>query len=97
MQRFRAFNSATWDDDVIRLEGAINAWLGSDHPHIHMMAQSSLGEHLIVSFVYADNFQMATTAEAAAVAEVFERELDNATVDREGDLVITLPMVELPY
>jgi hypothetical protein len=104
MQRFRAFNSASWGDDLPRMERAINDWLESDHPHIHMMAQANLDSHLIVSFVYADSFQMATTAEAATVAEVFERRLGNARleeeaegIDEDGDLVVTLPLVELPY
>lgn len=101
MQRFRAFSSAGWDDDVARMERAINDWLDSDHPHIHMMAQAEFGGHLVVSFVYADSYQMATAAEAATVAEVFERNLEDtgstegATAD--NDLVVTLPVVELPY
>jgi len=104
MQRFRAFNSATWDDNLSRMERAINDWLESDHPHIHMMAQANLDSHLIVSFVYADSFQMVTTAEAATVAEIYERQLDDGGVEEEAgaegedaDLVVTLPLVELPY
>ena len=102
MQRFRAFSSAGWDDDVARMERAINEWLDGDRPHIHMMAQAEFGGHLVVSFVYADSYQMATAAEAATVAEVFERRLEGdagateeATAD--NDLVVTLPVVELPY
>jgi hypothetical protein len=102
MQRFRAFTSASWDDDLAGMEKAINGWLDSDHPHIHMMAQASLGEHLVVSFVYADNFQMATGREAATVAEVFERQLQDSGFaeeqeEAEVDLGITLPVMELPY
>ncbi|MGO8946805.1 MAG: hypothetical protein ACLQUY_03885 [Ktedonobacterales bacterium] len=100
MQRFRAFSSAGWDDDVGRMEQAINAWLDSEHPHIHMMAQASLSEHLIVSFVYADSFQMETTAAAASVAEMFEREAQDAgweEEDEEAELSVTLPVMELPY
>jgi hypothetical protein len=68
-----------------------------------MMAQASLGEHLIVSFVYADNFQMATASEAATVAaEVYERQLQGADfaeeeVEEEVNLGISLPVMELPY
>ena len=105
MQRFRAFSSATWDDNLSRMERAINDWLESDHPHIHMMAQASLDSHLIISFVYADSYQVATTAEAATVAEIYERRLDNGGFGEEAgeeegedaDLVVTLPLVELPY
>jgi hypothetical protein len=104
MQRFRAFSSATWDDNLARMERAINDWLESDHPHIHMMTQANFQSHLIVSFVYADSYQMATTAEAATVAEIFERQLDNAgrgegseEEDEDADLLVTLPLVELPY
>jgi len=98
MQRFRAFTSASWDDDLGLMERAINGWLESDHPQIHMMAQASLGEHLVVSFVYADNFQMATAREAAAVAEVFERQLhEEEQVEDEVDLGVILPVMELPY
>jgi hypothetical protein len=98
MQRFRAFTSASWNDDLGGMEKAINRWLETDHPQIHMMAQASLGEHLIVSFVYADNFQMATAREAAAVAEVFERQLqEEEEVEDEIDLGVILPIMELPY
>jgi len=99
MQRFRAFSSAGWDDDVTRMERAINDWLDSDHPHIHMMAQAEFGGHLIVSFIFADSYQVATAAEAATVAEVFERRLEDAgdTEEARDDLVVTLPVVELPY
>ena len=105
MQRFRAFSSATWDDNLSRMERAINDWLESDHPHIHMMAQANLDSHLIVSFVYADSFQMASTAEAATVAEIYERQLDDGGLEEnagaegedDADLVVTLPLVELPY
>ena len=103
MQRFRAFSSASWDDDLGRMEQAINEWMESDHPQIHMMAEAPLGEHLIVSFVYADNFQMTTAREAATVAEVFERQLQNGSFEEEEEeeeevnLAITLPVMELPY
>ena len=102
MQRFRAFTSASWDDDLGGMEKAINGWLESDHPQIHMMAQASLGEHLIVSFIYAENFQMTTAKEAAAVAEVFERQLQDTGFveeqeEEEVDLGITLPVMDLPY
>src|SRR5215469_18396623 len=98
MQRFRAFTSASWDDDLGLMERAINGWLESDHPQIHMMAQASLGEHLIVSFVYADNFPMATAREAATVAEVFERQLQTTGLLEvpeadEVDVGITLPVM----
>jgi hypothetical protein len=99
MQRFRAFTSASWDDDLAGMEKAINGWLESDHPQIHMMAQASLGEHLIVSFIYAENFQMTTAKEAAAVADVFERQLQDTgfVEEQEVDLGITLPVMDLPY
>jgi hypothetical protein len=86
------------------MERAINEWLESDHPHIHMMAQANFDSHLVVSFIYADSFQLATTAEAATVAEIFERQLDNPGTEEgaersgeDADLVVTLPLVELPY
>jgi hypothetical protein len=85
------------------MEKAINGWLESDHPQIHMMAQASLGEHLIVSFIYADNYQMATDREAATVAaEVYERQLQDAGFaeeqeEEEVNLGISLPVMELPY
>ena len=105
MQRFRAFTSASWNDDLGDMEKAINGWLETDHPQIHMMAQAPLGEHLIVSFVYADNFQMATAREAATVAaEVYERQLQDADFteeleeeEEEVNLGISLPVMELPY
>ena len=97
MQRFRAFSSAGWDDDIGLMERAINAWLDSEHPHVHMMAQAPLGEHLIVSFIYADSFQTETAAEAASVADMFEREIENSSSHAEADLAVTLPLMDLPY
>ena len=66
MQRFRAFSSAGWDDDIGLMERAINAWLE-------------------------------TAAEAASVADMFEREIENSSGHAEADLAITLPLMDLPY
>jgi hypothetical protein len=98
MQRFKAFSSATWANDLARFEDGINEWIASERPHIHYMAQSPFGEHLVVSFIYAsDHTQEAVAAAEAAVHDVFERTLENADLDPGDVSEVPLPLVELPY
>jgi hypothetical protein len=103
MQRFRAFSSADCNDDLAALERAINEWLETDHPHIHYFAQSAFGEHLIVSFVYAQMpAETAVAAAEAAVQEVYGRTLEDIDLDPTvspsgGHRRLPLPTVELPY
>ena len=98
MQRFKAFSSATWENDLRRFEDGINEWIASERPHIHYMAQSPFGEHLVVSFIYASDLtQEAATAAEAAVPDVFERTLEDADLDPSEVSEVPLPAVELPY
>ncbi|MFI5271617.1 MAG: hypothetical protein ACHQ4H_01120 [Ktedonobacterales bacterium] len=98
MQRFRAFTSAECNDDLAALERAINEWLKTDQPHIHYFSQSSLGAHLIISFVYAEPPAGHALAEAeATVTEVFERTYVGDEPATAGRSHVPLPQVELPY
>lgn len=98
MQRFRAFSSAEYDDDLAALERAINEWLKVDRPQVHYFAQSSFGKHLIVSFVYAEPPEGHALAEAEATAsEEFERTYEATIYEPAGRVQNPLPEVELPY
>jgi len=97
LQKFRLFSSAAYAGDLTRLETQINSWLESGRPHIHHMAQSALGEHLIVSFIYAEPLgEQAQAAASASVPAIFERTLANADLDPSEEVVV-LPEMELPY
>jgi hypothetical protein len=96
MLRFKSFSSATCGDDLIKFEQAVNMWLEASQPHIKHMAQSALGEHLILSFVYDDaHGHVAVAQHAVAIPEVFEEELQDTELDPME--VIPLPPAELPY
>jgi hypothetical protein len=98
MQRFKTFTSADCDDDLARLEQMVNDWLDTEKPHVHYFSSAPFGDHLVVSFVYAARYAEAGVAEeAAAVAEVFERTMGNATPDPAEVKEVLLPEVELPY
>lgn len=95
MQRFKTFSSQSCGDDVARLERMINDWLESAKPRIAHMAQSALGTHLVVSFVYEDPHAHVAVAEReTAVPQVFEHDLQDTDLDPADTL---LPDVELPY
>lgn len=97
MQKFRLFSSAVYAGDLTALETQINSWLESGRPHIHHMAQSALGEHLIVSFIYVEPLgEQAEAAASASVPAIFERTLANADLDPSEEVVV-LPEMELPY
>jgi hypothetical protein len=99
LQKFRLFSSEAYAGDLTRLETQINSWLESGRPHIHHMAQSALGEHLIVSFIYAEPLgeqAQAAASASASVPAIFERTLANADLDPSEEVVV-LPEMELPY
>jgi hypothetical protein len=96
MLRFKSFSSAACHDDLIKLERLINDWLETAQPHIQHIAQSPLGEHLVLSFVFDDAHAHVALAErAVAVPEVFEEELQDTELDPME--VLPLPQAELPY
>ena len=99
MQRVKIFSSAAYDDDLSQLERAIGEWMGAASGQIQFMAQSALGAHLVVTFVYVEAGAEAavTAAGAVEVPEVFERTLDDATLDPERPDDRPLPELELPY
>jgi len=94
--RFKVFSSASCGDDIGKLERMINDWLESAHPAIRHVAQSSLGTHLVVSFVFDDaGAHVAVAERAVAVPEVFEQDLRDAELDPME--IVILPEAELPY
>jgi hypothetical protein len=96
MLRFKSFSSAACGDDVTNLERLVNDWLMVAHPQIQHMAQSSLGEHLVLSFVYDDaHAQVALAEHAVAIPDVFEEQLQDTELDPME--VLPLPLAELPY
>ena len=99
MPRFRAFNSATYGDDLAELERGINRWLETDQPNIYQTAQSAFGVHLVISFVYEvmDAAETGTAAAASSVPDVFERTLEGTELNPEEPDETLLPQAELPY
>lgn len=96
MLRFKSFSSRQCDGDVTRLERLVNGWLEAANPHIQHMAQSSQGEHLVVSFLYDDmHGHVAVAAHEVAIPEVFEQDLQDSELDPAE--TPPLPDVELPY
>src|SRR5579863_8664178 len=74
MLHYKAFSSAACNDDVVALEQLVNAWLASEQPYVHSMAQSSLGEHLVLSFLFEDDDahdSQRATAVAVATPDIF--------------------------
>lgn len=99
MQRVKIFSSAAYDDDLSQLERAIGEWMGAASRQIQFVAQSALGAHLVVTLLYveADMQAVGTAAATAEVPEVFERTLEDATLDPERPDDRPLPELELPY
>jgi hypothetical protein len=95
MQRFKSFSSQSCDDDLARFERMVNDWLESAKPRILHMAQSALGAHLILSFIYEDPHARVAVAEReTAVPHIFEHDLQDTDLDPAD---VPLPDVELPY
>jgi len=96
MLHFKSFSSAACCDDMTKLERLVNDWLTVAQPQIRHMAQSSWGEHLVLSFVYDDaHSQVALAEHAVAIPEVFEEQLQDTKLDPME--VLPLPLAELPY
>lgn len=98
MFRYKGFHSASGGGDVARLELAVNEWMQKFHPRIRMMAQSSSGEHFLLSFVYEDSTDSEQDwARKVAIPEVFEQTLEDTELDPEDVDDTGLPEAELPY
>ena len=98
MPRYKAFSSGTYGDGLMGLERAINDWLRDDQPRIYQTAQSPLGVHLVVSFLYEEmGSAEAAMAGATAVPEVFERTMEDTALDPGQSDQTLLPEAELPY
>lgn len=101
MLHYKAFTSAVCNDDVAALEQLVNEWLEHAQPYVHSMAQSQLGEHLVLSFLFEEDDARDTrkaTAVAIATPDIFEEALRDAELDPADELFVTLlPHAELPY
>jgi hypothetical protein len=103
MTRFKTFSSAACGNDLEQFERLVNDWLAAEQPRLQHVAQSALGAHLVVSFVYLDGSEEAGAAaeaavEAVAVPEVFEPTHADTDLDLDPhDPPSHLPEVELPY
>ncbi|HEY7779896.1 MAG TPA: hypothetical protein VIC85_06765 [Ktedonobacterales bacterium] len=110
MYHYKGFDSATFDDDMARMESTVNEWMRGHHPRIRMMTQSPRGTHIVLSFVYEEhNDSEGQLASKVAVPEVFERTLEDADLDPQevedpedlddmDDIELPgLPEAELPY
>src|SRR5205807_10365240 len=58
VDRFKAFDSAECGDAMSALEAMVNAWMEEEHPRIRHMCQSMRGEHILLSFVYEDSYEL---------------------------------------
>ena len=58
MYRFKAFDSAECGDVISTLEAMVNAWMEEEHPRIRHMCQSVRGEHILLSFVYENSYEL---------------------------------------
>ena len=101
MVHYKAFSSAVCNDDVAALERLVNEWLAGEQPYVHSMAQSSLGEHLVLSFLFEDDDahdSQKATAVAVATPDIFAEALRDTDLDPADELFVTLlPHAELPY
>src|SRR5260370_38388727 len=72
MTRLKMFSSERWDDDVQRLEAAVNEWMERERPVILDVVQSPLGAHVLISFLFEHEREADKQDErqASAVAEV---------------------------
>lgn len=101
MLHYKAFTSAVCNDDVAALEQIVNEWLEQEQPYVHSMAQSSLGAHLVLSFLFEEddtNEMRRASAVATAAPDIFEEALRDTDLDPADELFVTLlPHAELPY
>jgi hypothetical protein len=105
MYRYKGFDSATFGDDIERLECKVNEWMQQQRPRIRLMTQSPRGQHIVLSFVYEENSDSeGQLSRKVAVPEVFERTLEDAELDPEDSELDPesvdapgLPEAELPY
>lgn len=102
MTRLKMFSSERWDDDVQRLEAAVNEWMERERPVILDVVQSPLGVHVLISFLFEHEREPDKQAERRAsamaeVPEVFERTLEGSELDPADPHDVPLPEAELPY
>lgn len=56
--RFKAFDSAEYGEAISTLEAIVNAWMEEERPRIRHMCQSVRGEHILLSFVYENSYEL---------------------------------------
>jgi hypothetical protein len=82
--RFKAFDSAECGDAMSALEAMVNVWMQEEHPRIRHMCQSMRGEHILLSFVYENSYELEQRVSSQAQkgnTGAFSRIFDNDTVD----------------
>ena len=84
MYRFKAFDSAECGDVMSTLEAIVNAWMDEEHPRIRHMCQSVREEHIVLSFVYEDSYELEQRVSSQAQkgnTGTFSRIFDGGAVD----------------
>jgi hypothetical protein len=102
MTKLKMFSSERWDDDVQRLEAAVNEWMERERPVILDVVQSPLGAHVLISFLFehereSDKQDERHASAVAEVPEIFERTLEGSELDPADPRDVPLPEAELPY
>ena len=81
MYRFKAFDSAQCGDVMSTLEAMVNVWMEEERPRIRHMCQSVRGEHILLSFVYENAYELeqrvssqAQKGNTGAFSRIFEND-----------------------
>ena len=88
MYRFKAFDSAQCGDAMSTLEAMVNAWMEEERPRIRHMCQSVRGEHILLSFVYENSYELEQRVSSQAQkgnTGAFSRIFEHDSVDDPGD------------
>ncbi len=83
MYRFKVFDSRDSAGDITSLEAKVNAWIEAERPRIRLMCQTSIGESVLLSFVFevSSDLEDQVAKAATAVPEVFQDTLENTPLD----------------
>lgn len=100
MVEFKVFSASAGGGNLATLERQINEWMEREQPRVRFFAQTSLGNDLVVSFVFDQEERVEESAymeEATEVPGIFEESLERSELDPTGVDVPELPEAELPY
>src|SRR5260370_7794660 len=101
MTRLKMFSSERWDDDVQRLEAAVNEWMERERPVILDVVQSPLGMHVLMSFLFEherenDELDERHATATAAVPDVFQPTLEGTPPHPPNPAQSPRPQPHLP-